>query len=92
MLDRLLPVLTGTGRPVSDTRRRVGLDEAIALVSPVTAKGLEFDATIVVEPATFASIVPDDRAAGLRLLYVALTRSVQELVIIRTAPVPVELG
>ncbi len=92
VLDALGPLVTATGRTVSDTRRRVGLDEAIALVSPVTAKGLEFDATIVVEPAVFAALVPDDRAAGLRLLYVALTRSVQELVIVRTGALPAELG
>lgn len=92
VLDAVAPLLQAAGHAVSDTRRRVGLDEAIALVSPTTAKGLEFDATIVVEPAAFSSLVADDRAAGLRLLYVALTRSVQELVIVRSDDLPPELA
>ena len=54
----------------------VGLLERDAMTRPVTivpapaAKGLEFDAVVVVEPAAIAG---DDRR-GLRLLYVAMTR------------------
>ncbi len=91
VLDDLAAGFRSDGIAVSDTRRRVGLDEAIALVSPTTAKGLEFDATVVVEPADFER-VGVDRAAGLRLLYVALTRSVQELVIVRSGALPAELA
>ena len=74
------------------TRRRdeVGLLERDAMTRPVTivpapsAKGLEFDAVVVVEPATIAG---QDRR-GLRLLYVALTRPIQHLSIVHGLPLP----
>jgi UvrD-like helicase C-terminal domain len=51
------------------------LGSAINLVSPDEAKGLEFDAVIVVEPE---QIVAGD-ARGHRMLYVALTRTTRYL-------------
>ncbi|MGI5236952.1 HelD family protein [Dactylosporangium sp. CA-139066] len=51
------------------------LDRAINLVSPQEAKGLEFDAVIVVEPE---EIVAED-PRGHRLLFVALTRTIRYL-------------
>jgi DNA helicase IV len=54
------------------------------LLPPPDAKGLEFDAVVVVEPAAIAG----DSARGLRLLYVALTRAVQELVVLHARPLP----
>jgi DNA helicase IV len=56
------------------------------VIDPPTAKGLEFDATIVVEPAEFVQL-PN----GLRLLYVALTRSVQRLLVVRAERMPAPL-
>jgi DNA helicase IV len=56
----------------------------ITVLSPPDAKGLEFDAVVVVEPAAIAG----GTAQGLRLLYVALTRAVQELVVVHAAPLP----
>ncbi|WP_326551697.1 HelD family protein [Micromonospora sp. NBC_01813] len=47
------------------------LSGSINLVSPTEAKGLEFDAVVVVEPE---QIVADDER-GHRMLYVALTRT-----------------
>lgn len=64
---------------------------AVSLVSPPEAKGLEFDAVAVVEPDAFADDAIDERSAG-RLLYIALTRAVQELVIVHAAPLPAELA
>jgi DNA helicase IV len=74
------------------TRRHdeVGLLEREAMTRPVTivpapaAKGLEFDAVVVVEPAAIAG---EDRR-GLRLLYVALTRPIQHLSIVHGLPLP----
>jgi DNA helicase IV len=69
---------------------RVGALERDAMSRPVTivpapsAKGLEFDAVVVVEPATIAG---DDRR-GLRLLYVALTRPIQHLSVVHALPLP----
>lgn len=53
------------------------------VVAPRTAKGLEFDSVVVVEPARFL-----DRPNGLSLLYVALTRSTARLTIVHEAPLP----
>ena len=58
---------------------------AINLVSPQEAKGLEFDAVVVVEPE--AIVAEDER--GHRLLYVALTRTTRRLDIVCVGePVP----
>ena len=56
----------------------------ITIVPAPAAKGLEFDAVVVVEPAVIAG----DDPRGLRLLYVALTRPIQHLSIIHAAPLP----
>jgi DNA helicase IV len=63
---------------------RGGLDRAVAVLEPDMAKGLEFDAVIVVEPAGFL----DGGASGARLLYVAMTRSVQHLSVVHHRPLP----
>ena len=62
--------------------------DAVLVVPPPEAKGLEFDAVVVVEPA----LVAGDDARGLRLLYVALTRAVQELVVVHGRPLPPALA
>jgi DNA helicase IV len=61
-----------------------GLPPAATVLDPPDAKGLEFDAVVVVEPA----LVAGGTARGLRLLYVALTRAVQELVVVHARPLP----
>ncbi|HEV7760855.1 MAG TPA: ATP-binding domain-containing protein [Acidimicrobiales bacterium] len=66
--------------------RLQGLAANVTVVLPDQAKGLEFDAVVVVEPAGIAH--PDAGSRGLRLLYVALTRAVQELVVVHTRPLP----
>jgi DNA helicase IV len=48
------------------------------------AKGLEFDHVVVVEPA---ELVAADRA-GLRMLYVTLTRATQDLAVVHSQPLP----
>lgn len=63
---------------------RGGLSDVVTVLLPPEAKGLEFDAVVVVEPAAFF----DDSAAGGRLLYIALTRAVQELSIVHSVPLP----
>ena len=51
---------------------------------PGLAKGLEFDAVIVAEPAEIAAEEPH----GVRLLFVALTRAVQHLALAHAQPLP----
>ena len=65
-----------------------GLETPVTLVDALTAKGLEFDAVVVVEPAAIA----EERLHGLRALYVALTRAVQLLHIVHVRPLPAELA
>ena len=60
------------------------LDATIAVLEPEEAKGLEFDHVVVVEPA---QLVTADRA-GLRLLYVTITRTTKTLTIVHAQPLP----
>jgi DNA helicase IV len=66
---------------------RVGLGERVTLLSPVEAKGLEFDAAIVVEPA---DVVAGQRR-GVQALFVALTRAVQHVSVVHRADLPAAL-
>jgi DNA helicase IV len=61
-----------------------GITRPITIVPAPGAKGLEFDAAVVVEPSAIAG----DSVRGLRLLYVALTRPIQHLSIVHSAPLP----
>jgi DNA helicase IV len=60
------------------------IDAPIAVLGPSDSKGLEFDHVVVVEPARLVS--PD--RAGLRLLYVVLTRATRRLVVVHAQPLP----
>jgi DNA helicase IV len=67
-----------------------GADPRVSVVPAAEAKGLEFDSVVVVEPA---AIVTGEatRAAGLRRLYVVLTRAVSRLAVLHDDPLPHEL-
>ncbi len=67
--------------------RSGAMGEVVTVVEPPAAKGLEFDAVVVVEPAAFLI----DGELGGRLLYIALTRAVQRLTIVHAAPLPAAL-
>ncbi|AQS66859.1 AAA family ATPase [Streptomyces pactum] len=58
--------------------------EAVSVLAAAQAKGMEYDHVLVVEPATIAARGP----AGLRQLYIALTRSTQTLTVLHTAALP----
>ncbi len=60
--------------------------DAVALVTPAAVKGLEFDAVVVIEPAEIVEL-----DAGLRHLYVSMTRAVQHLGIVHADPLPAAL-
>ncbi|MFH9553946.1 HelD family protein [Streptomyces sp. NPDC051445] len=90
--ERLLERVDGTvGVVVAMNRREearrwlAGLGERVVALGSLEAKGLEYDATVVVSPAEIA----DESPAGLRVLYVALTRATQQLTVVsgeRDAP------
>ena len=56
----------------------------VPLFGPEQVKGLEFDGVVVVEPDQILGDTP----RGARLLYVAMTRAVQELAFVSSTPVP----
>ena len=60
------------------------VDAPVAVVDASDAKGLEFDHVVVVEPGRLVNA----DAAGLRLLYTALTRATQTLTVAHAAPLP----
>jgi DNA helicase IV len=63
------------------------LSRTITVLDPPEAKGLEFDAVLVVEPSAIHTDV-----RGGRLLYIALTRAVQALAIVHSEPLPAALA
>ncbi|OPG05819.1 helicase [Streptomyces sp. GKU 895] len=82
---RLLDLADGTVGVVVAMQRReeaarwlAGLGDRVVALGSLEAKGLEYDATVVVSPAEIA----DESPAGLRVLYVALTRATQQLTIV----------
>ena len=97
---RLIGVVAPDGwhQRITDALARVGLstvdhvqllaDGEIAMFSPEAVKGLEFDGVVVAAPHE----ILDGTARGARLLYVAMTRAVQELYIVSDRPLPSPLG
>ncbi len=78
-LDVLMDELAGFDP--ADARKGEAVEEGITVLGPVASKGLEFDAVVVVgRDRIIASF--DDEPRGSRALYVALTRAVQELVLV----------
>lgn len=77
----LQPALLGATEDAMDTTRLV-------CVPATLAKGLEFDAVVVAEPARIVAAEP----RGLHRLYVVLTRAVSRLEIVHTAPLPTALS
>ncbi|MBL1118805.1 UvrD-helicase domain-containing protein [Streptomyces sp. 110] len=82
---RLLDEVDGTVGVVVAMNRRAqarqwltGLGDRVVALGSLEAKGLEYDATVVVSPAEIA----DESPAGLRVLYVALTRATQRLTVV----------
>jgi DNA helicase IV len=65
-------------------------DPRVSVVPAGEAKGLEFDSVVVLEPAAIVAGEPT-RAAGLRRLYVVLTRAVSRLAVVHDEPLPPEL-
>ncbi|WP_131103388.1 HelD family protein [Ornithinimicrobium sufpigmenti] len=68
--ERLGPVVDGHGR---------GEDSRLLLIDPLSTKGLEYDATVVVDPDAIVAESP----GGVRALYVVLTRAAHRTAILR---------
>jgi superfamily I DNA/RNA helicase len=81
--EELVAALADAGLPAGEA-----LAAPISLITPPEAKGLEFDAVVVVEPALVAAT----GAPGVRLLYVAMTRAVQHLTLVHSQGLPAPLA
>ena len=84
-LERLLGEVDGTVAVVVPMDRRAeaagwaeGLGSRVVALGSLEAKGLEYDATVVADPTGIAG----ESEAGLRVLYVALTRATQRLTVL----------
>jgi DNA helicase IV len=81
--------LTGAHGSVSDYAFRAdALQHRITVLPAALAKGLEFDAVLVLEPAAIVA----ESVHGVRLLFVALTRAVQHLAIAHATDLPAALS
>ncbi|MFC7218523.1 HelD family protein [Streptomyces polyrhachis] len=93
--ERLLAEVDGTVGVIVAMDRRAeaagwlaGLGERVVALGSLEAKGLEYDATLVVSPARIAGgegaagKPTEGTPTGLRVLYVALTRATQRLTVV----------
>ena len=84
LYEAVATALSGAGVSYTDGRRTSELGEHVTLLTPADTKGLEFDAVLAVEPRC----IVDENLHGTRLLYVVLTRAVQELVVVHADELP----
>ena len=77
--------LDAVGLVAVDHVHELGHDD-VPIFTAEAVKGLEFDGVVVVEPHTILDAAPPTR--GARLLYVAMTRAVQELAFVTTGDKP----
>jgi hypothetical protein len=78
LVDGTVGVVVAMNRREEAARWLEGLGDRVVALGSLEAKGLEYDATVVVSPAEIA----DESPAGLRVLYVALTRATQQLTVV----------
>lgn len=83
MVDAVSAALAAAGVEHGQANRH-GLDNQVTVVPVGLAKGLELDASVVVEPARIVAEEPQ----GLRSLYVALTRATKRLALVHAEPLP----
>lgn len=77
-VDGTVGVVVAMNRRAQARRWLAPLGDRVVALGSLEAKGLEYDATLVVSPAEIA----DESPAGLRVLYVALTRATRQLTVL----------
>jgi DNA helicase IV len=80
-VDGTVGVITSVPRRDEVAGWVAGLAERVQVVTALEAKGMEYDAVVLVEPADLTH-----DASGIRTLYVALSRATQRLTTIGTNP------
>ncbi|GIF26250.1 DNA helicase IV [Actinoplanes tereljensis] len=78
-VDGTIGVITPVPRQEEIAGWLTGLPERVQVVTALEAKGMEYDAVVLVEPAALTK-----DAAGIRTLYVALSRATQRLTTVGT--------
>jgi DNA helicase IV len=79
--------LLGEAAAEAETDLAADLEAPVVVLPVAKAKGLEFDAVVVVEPAEILAESP----RGTNDLYVAITRPTQRLAVVHTGPRPAVL-
>jgi len=74
----------GTADAAADDPEAADLDAPVVVLTITAAKGLEFDAVLLVEPAEVLAESP----RGANDVYVALTRATQRLTVVHTGELP----
>ena len=79
---------TAQDRDAVDERGATDLEVAVVVSTVAEAKGLEFDAVVLVDP----SGIVEESPRGLNDLYVALTRATRSLDVVHPGRLPSVLG
>ena len=93
-VDEIVAILNGAGLGAIDPREleSKGLSADLVVLAAEGANGLEFDATVVVEPGEIArrgsGATKAITSRGLRTLYVAMTRPTRRLAIVASGELP----
>jgi hypothetical protein len=66
-------------RHAADLAGLADLDDRVVVIDPMSTKGLEYDATVIVDPDEITRESP----GGARVLYVALTRAAHRMTVLR---------
>ena len=88
--DHLDAVLAGASSLFGEAavgRGSVGIDREVSVMTPTDAKGLEFDAVVIMQPRE----ILESHARGANDLYVALTRPTQALSVVYAGDLPAGL-
>ena len=80
-VDGTIGVITPVPRRDEMAEWVAGLPERVHVVTALEAKGMEYDAVVLIEPGALTK-----DAAGIRTLYVALSRATQRLTTVGTDP------
>jgi DNA helicase IV len=84
----VVALLSGAGLSVAALTDDADAEARVAVVPATLAKGLEFDAVVVLDPAAIVAAEP----RGLHRLYVVLTRAVSALVVLHRGDLPAPLA
>jgi RecA/RadA recombinase len=86
-VEALLAEVEGSIAVVTPARHSAALstlterDDRVVVIDPMSTKGLEYDATVIVDPDEITAESP----GGVRVLYVALTRAAHRMTVLRPA-------